>query len=225
MKHLPILILLLATVAATGCGDTPAQPHPHPGPSIPPKVGSTFTYREFSIDSNGREVTGTSRTVTATVVSSDTTFAGRSGLTLFQEDTVRYYVEYTSSGDVIVRSDTRGFVGGGLQTWPFGGRTSATDVFTDSLAPTGDSIKTFVASSYYEASFTTTPAGTFNSHKMSSYILMRSFPDNTLIDSTLDIIRWYAPALGVEVKNTVDTDASSGPNYRRIKELMSYVLK
>jgi hypothetical protein len=224
MKLSPILTVALLIVFTIGCDDTAFAPHPDPGPSIPPKVGSTFTYREFAIDSNGREVAGTSTTVTAVVVSSDTTLGELGGLTLIQEDSVRYYVQYDTSGDVVVRSNTGGFLGGTIQTWPFGSQTSANDVSTDALGGT-DSVRTFVLTSYSEAAFTTTPAGRFNTHRVSSFVLMRSYPDNTLLDSTLDIVRWYSPALGVEVKHTVDVDASSGPYDRRIRELVGYVLR
>lgn len=215
------LVVLLATAAIVGCSDGSVMPHPDPGPSIPPKLGSTFTYREFSIDGSGRELDGTSRTVTATVVSSDTTSGGVSGLTLFREDTAQYFVRYASSGDVMVRSVDDELVGDGLQTWPFGSRASVIDVIADTLVPSGDSIKTFVNSSYVEAAFTTTPAGTFSSHKIRSFVIARSFPDTSLVDNTIYTDRWYAPELGVVVKSTVD---NAGPN-RRIRELVSYSLR
>ena len=213
--------VLLAAAAIVGCGDASVTPHPDPGPSIPPRVGSTFTYREFSIDGNGREIAGTSSTITATVVSSDTTYGGASGLTLIREGAEQHYVHYAPSGDVIVRSVADELVGDGIQTWPFGSRSSVTDIIADTLVSSADSIRTFVSASYVETAVTTTPAGTFDSHRIRSFVIARSFPDTSLVDNRIYIDRWYAPVLGVEVKHTVDNAGST----RRIRELVSYSLK
>lgn len=219
-----IILLLLAvfTVLATSCDGTPVAPHPDPGPSVPPKVGSTFTFRLFLIDSTGHEINSTSKTVTATIVSSNASYAGKTGLTLVEEDSVRYYLHYDSSGDVSVHSASGDTSGVAWHSWPFGSRSFSVTKVSDTSG--GAKNWTIFYSDYDGAGFTTTPAGQFNVHRCITDAIETR--DSTTSGFTSTVKRWYAPSLGFEVMTTKEPGAPDATlKYRQIKELVSYSLK
>ena len=79
MKHLLLPITLLPFLASCS-KDDPVTPNPPSTTYVKVIAGSSFTYEKYETDSTGAKVAGTSETITETVLQTDMTRNGKSGV-------------------------------------------------------------------------------------------------------------------------------------------------
>ncbi len=106
-----------------------------PETTVTPKKGSTYTYNKHEVDSSTSGKTTGDTAVTAIVLASDTTFAGKSHVVILYDnfDTMRYVVE--SNGDISFYRDgfgSNGFVFNNPTPWlrlPYGSKGTGITLF------------------------------------------------------------------------------------------------
>lgn len=227
MNSFPFPIILLVAAVTVGCDESATEPHPDPGPSIPPKVGSTFAYREYDIDSTGLEIAGTSRTIVATVVTTDTSAYNRTGLTLFREADLGYLVQYNAGGDHYFRVVSDDSATARWLTWPFASRkTTFVDVPKDTL-PDGRIVTTVEQDMHVGAKWLTTPSGTFNVHEVRAEAIRIYISDSAAAVTTVNTRTWwFAPSIGLPVKVQSQYRVPSERRFNGMERvLVSYALR
>jgi hypothetical protein len=219
MKILLAPIILFVTALTVGCSDSSVAPQPDP--SIPPKVGSTFTYRESLFDSTWREVTGSERTVVVEVIASDVTYRTKANVTIFREDSSRFYLSYDTDGDIY-------FCGEGQtetwERWPVGSGSMVEDSVPTVALPNGDSLYTARWTTRNESEVTRTPVGDFAARILSTTSM--TFRAGVEMERYVETRRWYVPVLGVPARTrTREWGTVAEPVYYKNKVLVGYSLK
>jgi len=136
LKH-SLLLAVLAILAAgfiSGCSSSSTS-QPGTNTTVTPKTGSTYTYNKHEADSSQTGVTSGDTLMTATVISSGTSYAGKDNVvTIYDDfDTLRYSIE--SNGDIsFYRANfgSNGFVFNNPSPWltlPFGSKQSGVQLF------------------------------------------------------------------------------------------------
>lgn len=90
-----VYVMLGLCSVVTGCSKR------HADQVVRPRLGTVFTYREFDIARDLREIAGTSRQVTLTVVDTNARHGDKVRLALFQSGLDSLFVSYDSTGDVL----------------------------------------------------------------------------------------------------------------------------
>src|SRR5689334_28811 len=88
-------LAFVAAIVISGCSSSTTSTPPLPT-NVTPKSGSTYTYHKHEVDSSAAQgKTAGDSTIVAVVISSGTTFAGKSNVvTVYDDyDTLRYSIE------------------------------------------------------------------------------------------------------------------------------------
>jgi hypothetical protein len=137
MKKLTLSLFALALVSLiSSCKYEPSDGGGNTTTKVTPKTGSSYNYNRHEIDSTSSGKTTGDTAVSAVVISSDTTFAGKSHVVVLIDDydTVRY--TYESNGDVsFYRAGfgSSGFVFNNPTPWltlPFGSKATGVTLFS-----------------------------------------------------------------------------------------------
>jgi hypothetical protein len=132
-----IVIALSSSALIYGCSSTNSgTTPPTTNTTVTPKAGTTYTYNKHEIDSSSTGKTSGDTVVNARVISSDTTFAGKSHVVVLYDDfdTMRYVIE--SNGDVsFYRASfgANGFVFANPTPWmtlPFGSKSTNSQIIS-----------------------------------------------------------------------------------------------
>lgn len=110
MKTCLVLIITCVLFVVSGCdsgADTPEQPSY--GGNVFPKMGSTYTYDYYMTDSNGNNIESTKQTQTATVISTDANYMGKSKVFQVEDNGANNYYTYETNGDIYVYLDQDAF--------------------------------------------------------------------------------------------------------------------
>ncbi len=110
MKTYLVLIITCVLFVVSGCdsgADTPEQPSY--GGNVFPKMGSTYTYDYYMTDSNGNNIESSKQTQTATVISTDASYKGKTKVFQVEDNGANNYYTYETNGDVDVYLDQNAF--------------------------------------------------------------------------------------------------------------------
>ena len=203
-------IACVGSLALAACTESPTSVEP--GPTVRPTVGSIYTYRSYRTDSTGKEVPGSSNTVTARVLATGQSYRSRSDLTVIEEKAFELYVHYGADGDIAIFPsvpDTTTSV-----EWielPFGSRRTivappvSTSVGTTTITTTSNT--SFVSVEVIETS-----GGPLVAQRIKITQSLTVSIGGSKQTSTVTSNMWYAPSIGYLAKITSDfqTDGSSG---------------
>jgi len=236
MKH--ILLLFPFLVLFASCSkDDPITPNPPVTTYVKVKTGSSFTYEKYDTDSTGAKIAGTTQTIIETILKTDMTWNGKSGVFMVanndpvEPDTM--YYAYESNDDVSLEMNLTDL--GLPPLWvkipvasgnPEVSVVSATtEISPGIIAEVSDSITVSLVGS----ESMTIKGNAIAVRKMKMNMSVRAMAGGiTLYGMTVVMYVYYAPSLGFYAKTeypAIRDAASGGWSNGSIQTLMDYVLK
>jgi hypothetical protein len=219
-----LFLLLLVFVSYAGCKYEPEQDLT-PGKTVPPKAGSTFTFKNVQTDTTGKPIDSTITYTRDSVIETGVTFDNKTNVTHFISIDIKtgtvltgsdFYYNYESNGDVSINTGVSG-AGGFLPglslpdwiTYPMQSHTTIGFKFLDTTVnipgvPLPIPIKGFdsiffVNNGVYTGSGDKIPI--FNSKNNTTFIATIFFAPLTVNNSTHIS---FAPSLGYNVSEITD---------------------
>lgn len=127
MNRIPIFIIGLFVVCCVGCAYNPGPNTLAPGKTIPAKAGSTYTFKNVQIDTNGHTIDSTAYFTRDSVDEVGITYFGKTNVTHLTTIDQRFgysvseqYINYETNGDISIYSGGAGGLGlggGNVPDW------------------------------------------------------------------------------------------------------------
>lgn len=124
-----VVLFAIFSVISSGCGNSGSTDNTttgggsNYGGNYFPKVGTTYTYQGYQTDSMGMKVPGSDTAWTATVISDNANFMGKSKVFQVDDNGTKNYYTYEDNGDVDLYLDQSSlglfsfFIGNYLNQW------------------------------------------------------------------------------------------------------------
>jgi hypothetical protein len=232
--RLPIALILLFSFAACNKSN-PVGPGSSSG--VQPKIGSSFTYFEYSIDTTtGQVVPGSTDTSVETVAKTGMSYSGKSNVTMVVSSSIygldTSYINYESNGD-ISSVFSLGFMGSGSSwiTIPVASKATNTIALYDTttyLLGVPTETKASLTASFVDNETVMVGSQSLSVEKIE--LLVTGTTTTLGVTQTQNIASYgyYAPSIGYIVKSLTPSfvDVTTGTKQEgNGSTLLSYILK